>query len=101
MVIENISIPLPTEIDYLIGQNIINRKLFSYQLVLLVLTIGHLTGSLIAYSIGRWGDNFVHQKLKNNSKILKTQKKLIDWYNKYGEITVFLTRFIGYIRPWS
>lgn len=101
MLIENIGIPLPIEIGYLIGQNLINQGIYSYYLVLIVLTFGHLIGALIAYSLGRWGDNFIHRKLKNNAKVLEIQDKLIKWYDKYGDLTVFLTRFIGYVRPWS
>jgi len=101
MFIENIGIPLPTELGYILGQEMINMHRYSLEIVLLILTIGHLSGALIAYRIGRWGDSMVAKKLKENRKIVEVNEKLKKWYKKYGSITVFLTRFVGYVRPWS
>lgn len=101
MFIENIGIPLPTEIGYLIGQNLISQGLYSYPVVLIVLTLGHVLGSVVSYWIGRWGDSYVTRRLKSNKKIHEIHKKLENWYKKYGNWTVFLTRFVGYVRPWS
>lgn len=101
MVIENIGIPLPTEIGYLIGQDLASHNIYSYKMVILLLTAGHLLGSLISYGIGRWGDNVVSRKIEKTKKIVQIHEKLEKWYAKYGNFTVFLTRFIGYVRPWS
>ena len=101
MFIENIGIPLPTEIGYLIGQDLINRGAYSYPVVLSVLSLGHIIGSVISYRVGRLGDSYIAKKLKQTSKIRDVQTKLENWYKKYGNWTVFLTRFVGYVRPWS
>jgi membrane protein DedA with SNARE-associated domain len=101
MFIENIGIPLPTEIGYLISQDLINRKVHSYFLVLLILTFGHVFGSIVSYGVGRWGNGYVVEKLKERKKVQEVREKLEKWYKDYGNITVFATRFIGYVRPWS
>ncbi len=101
MLIENIGIPLPTEIGYLIGQNLINKGFESYLLVLTVLTLGHLTGATIAYGVGRWGDKLVTQRIMKWQKITRVHAKLHQWFQKYGNFAIFLTRFFGYVRPWS
>ncbi|HOX41662.1 MAG TPA: DedA family protein [bacterium] len=101
MMIENMGIPLPTEIGYLIGQDLIQRQVHSYPLVLAILTIGHVLGSVISFMAGRVGDNFVIERLKRNGRVQETHDKLESWYQKYGNLTVFLTRFVGYVRPWS
>jgi len=101
MFIENIGIPLPTEIGYLIGQNAINLKTHSYFLILFILTFGHLNGSLLSYWIGRSGNKYVTKKLQENSKIKQVKIRLEKWYAKYGNLTLFITRFVGYVRPWS
>ncbi len=100
MVIENLGIPLPTEIGYLICQNLITEKTYSYMFVVIILTAGHVLGALISYSIGRFGDRYVG-KLRKASKVKEVQGKLKKWYAKYGNVTIFLTRFVGYVRPWS
>ncbi len=101
MVIENIGIPLPTEIGYLIAQDLIVRGVFSYPFILFILTLGHVLGAVISYKIGLLGDNYINRKFKNNQKITLVHKKLEEWYKNYGSLTVFLTRFVGYVRPWS
>jgi membrane protein DedA with SNARE-associated domain len=101
MVIENLGIPLPTEIGYLVAREIVSLGLHSYIVVLLVLTLGHLTGSVISYEFGILSDNLIIKKLPHSNKIQKVNEKLKGWYKEYGTMTVFLTRFVGYVRPWS
>lgn len=101
MFIENIGVPLPTEIGYLIAQDLIARGIFSYGDVLFILTLGHLLGSLVSYGIGRYGDIYLRTRLRKNKKITEVHEKLEVWYGKNGDIAVFLTRFVGYVRPWS
>jgi len=101
MMVENLGIPLPTEIGYLIAREIIGEGTYSYILVLFILTLGHITGAVISYGAGIMGDNFVVAKLSKSSKIEQVDQKLKKWYSEYGTLTVFITRFIGYVRPWS
>ena len=101
MFIENIGIPLPTEIGYLIGREFINQGKYSYLLILTVVTAGHVVGSLISYGLGRWGDSRVSKRLRRTRKIVQVHEKLSKWYQKYGNLTIFLSRFVGYVRPWS
>jgi membrane protein DedA with SNARE-associated domain len=101
MLIENIGVPLPTEVGYLIGQDLVNTGRMDYFVVLAILTLGHLLGALISYFVGVYGGNFIKDKFKNNQKLNNVDRKVRRWYKKYGNITVFATRFVGYVRPWS
>jgi membrane protein DedA with SNARE-associated domain len=101
MFIENIGIPLPTEIGYLIAKEIITLGLHSYLTVLLILTLGHVVGSTVSYTIGILSDRLLFMKLSKSDKLEKTDAKLKKWFEKYGTITIFITRFVGYVRPWS
>lgn len=101
MFIENIGIPIPTEIGYLLGQQLINIGEYSFSTILLILTLGHLSGALVAYRIGLWGDSYVTKRIKKNTKVKEVHETLNQWYEKWGNLTVFLARFIGYVRPWS
>ena len=101
MLIENLGIPLPTEIGYLIARQIITENRNLYIPVLMILTLGHVVGAVISYGAGVMSDNFVIAKLSKSNKIKQIDQKLKKWYNQYGTLTVFLTRFVGYIRPWS
>jgi membrane protein DedA with SNARE-associated domain len=100
VVVENLGIPLPIEGSYVLAYLLIQRG-HSYLFMLLLLTAAHLTGSLVAYGVGYWGEGFLLRRFANNQEFLKTRRKLQDWYARYGALTVFATRFIGYVRPWS
>ncbi len=101
MFVENIGVPLPTEIGYLIARDLLEHQRYSYLFVLFILTLGHVVGSVVSYFIGRLGDNYIKSKLSKNENISKVHKKLEAWYSEYGNLTVFITRFVGYVRPWS
>ncbi|MCX6808044.1 MAG: DedA family protein [Candidatus Berkelbacteria bacterium] len=101
MIIENLGIPFPTEVGYLIAQNIINLQKLDYFVVLIILTLGHVIGAVISYRIGKFGDSKITKQIWKGPKIKAVHEKLTVWYQKYGTLTVFLTRFVGYVRPWS
>jgi membrane protein DedA with SNARE-associated domain len=97
VMIENLGIPLPTEPAYLVGQTLITNGTYSWPIVHGVLLAGHLTGATISYLAGRR----IAHKLKVHRDFTVTQKKIASWFDKYGLPTVFATRLIGYVRPWS
>jgi membrane protein DedA with SNARE-associated domain len=101
MALENLGIPLPTEIGYLLAQRQIEESLFRFWLMLLLLNGGHIFGASIAYALGFSGNNFVLKWLGRNAKFQRAYHKLKGWYQRYGSVTVFAIRFIGYLRPWS
>lgn len=99
--VENLGVPFPIEVGYLLGQQLISNNQSTWYFVILVLTFGHILGSVVSYIVGKICSNYASIKLEEGSKIQKVHKKLEAWYEKYGNITVFATRFIGYVRPWS
>ncbi|HWP96360.1 MAG TPA: VTT domain-containing protein [Syntrophomonadaceae bacterium] len=66
-----------------------------------VLTAAHLVGSTLAYGLGWWGDDWLTKHLDKSPRFIKTSQAIHKWYAKHGMVTVFATRFIGYVRPWS
>jgi len=101
MFIENIGVPIPTEFGYLAAIALLDKQSSNITFILFILTLGHLAGSCLAYSIGRKSDHWLHTWLKKHRKFEEVHLKLISWYSKYGAITTFACRFIGYVRPWS
>jgi len=101
MFIENMGIPLPTELGYLAAIWMIDRGQHSVAVVLVVLTAGHLCGSTLAYVIGHRGDSWLRRRFTGHSRLAQVHTRLVAWYGRYGPVTVFATRFIGYVRPWS
>lgn len=98
--LENTGIPFPTEAAYIYAVVLIEQG-HSYWLLLAILVAGHVIGSSAAYAMGYWGEIFLTNRFGNKEKFAKTDEWLHRWYSKYGAVTVFITRFVGYVRPWS
>jgi len=96
----NLGIPFPIEATYLLASNRIQNGQ-SYWLWLLLLTAGHLCGSMIAYAIGWWGEGYLIRYFRKQDGFARAHDAIHGWYERYGSYTVFASRFIGYVRPWS
>lgn len=101
MILENIGLPIPTEIGFLVAQELVNKNIVNFYLAVTIITLGHQVGSLISYWLGISGRHWIVNKLRHNQRLIKTEQKVTYWYQKYGIATVLLGRWIGYIRPWS
>lgn len=101
LVLENVGVPFPSAIVYLYGTGLVQRNGYSYWYLIILFSSAHIMGSLLAYYLGLAGNVFVSKKLTSSSKVTKTKYKIEAWYKKYGSISSFFVRFIGYVRPWS
>jgi len=100
LVIENIGIPFPVEAAYLVASEMIKHGQ-SYYFWLILLTAGHLCGSMISYGIGWWGEEYLMKRFSAKPGFIKASNSIHKWYQHYGSYTIFATRFIGYVRPWA
>lgn len=101
MVVENLGIPIPTEIGFIVAQGLIIKGTLDYFSATLIITAGHIVGATIAYYIGFLGGKGLNRHFQNNAKWLITKERITAWYHKWGNITIFATRNFGYVRPWS
>lgn len=101
MLVENLGVPFPTEVGFLVTQGLIEDHAIFYPLAVAILTLGHIVGASIAYAIGRWGDKSLQHFFAKNSRLHSSKKRLESWYAKWGSLTIFLTRIFGYVRPWA
>ncbi|MGI0092449.1 MAG: DedA family protein [Nitrososphaerales archaeon] len=99
MVMESATLPIPSEVVLPLAGYLVFLGQINFWVAVLVASIGSLVGTMIDYSIGyylgrpailRYGSY-----LKLNEKHLVTSEK---WFNKYGNITVLLARFVPLIR---
>jgi membrane protein DedA with SNARE-associated domain len=101
--VESCGIPFPTEAAFIASNLLIVENRASLSLVIFVLTFSQLVGSTLAYFLGSLIRKGVISRFHGmeGSKINEVNEKVIKWYHKYGLMTVFATRLIGYVRPWS
>ncbi len=100
MIVENLGIPLPTEVCYIVGQPIILSGAITQIDLFVVILVGKTLGSIITYYLGRFFSGKI-KHLDNHSGLKKSQQVFAKWMDKYGSFAVFLSRVIGYVRPWS
>lgn len=99
MVMESMVFPVPSEAVMPFAGFLVVSGKFSMPLVILVSTLGSITGSLVSYAIGYWGEIGF---LKTHGKFflidMDELKATERFFKKYGEVTIFISRFIPVIR---
>jgi membrane protein DedA with SNARE-associated domain len=90
MVIENIGIPLPSEIILPYAGYLAYLGRFNFWVVVIVSTFASLVGSLITYFIAFFGGNYFFERYGKYVGITERELHLAnEWFEKYGEIFVF------------
>jgi membrane protein DedA with SNARE-associated domain len=99
MVMESMVFPVPSEAVMPFAGFLIAEAKFTFAMVIAASTAGSIVGSLLSYWIGRYGgrpfiDRFGKFFLLNRDDLTATEK----FFNRYGEATIFICRFIPVVR---
>ncbi len=99
MVMESMVIPIPSELVLPFAGFLISRGDFSFLSVMIASSLGSIVGSLISYYMGKYGGNaFVINFGKYVLLDEQDLKKAEQWFEKRGEYTIFISRFIPVVR---
>ena len=101
MMLESFGIPMPSEAVYVAGQGMVLSNTATYTNVFLVVLLGKTAGSVISYWVGRFFAGKIKRAERRIPRIWRAQKVFSLWMMKYGSAAVFISRLVGYIRPWS
>lgn len=101
MFVENLGIPLPTELGFIAGQTMIVSGRASYFSVFLISLIGKTAGSVLTYFAGRYFADKIKHIHEKSSRLKRSQEIFARWMKKYGDLAVFISRLVGYVRPWA
>jgi len=100
MVFENLGLPMPTEIGFLVGQSMVSTSSLNYLELFFIILSGKTLGSVVTYLAGKhFADNV--RFMNRHQGLKRAQDKFAQWMKRYGNFTVFISRLIGYVRPWS
>lgn len=102
MTLESALIPIPSEAVIPFTGFLAYMGEMNIWLIVLVSTLANLTGSIIAYFIGKYlGRGFVRRYGKY--VLLNTgHLQLVEgWFNKYGSLTVLFSRMLPLIRTYN
>ena len=99
MVLESMVFPAPSELIMPFAGYIAYQGNFNLVFVIVISTIGSITGSLFSYYIGKkWGYNLVESYGKYFLVTHEDLKKTVSWFSRRGEITIFLSRLVPVVR---
>jgi membrane protein DedA with SNARE-associated domain len=101
MTLESACIPIPSEATMLFaGFNVANGE-YSLLAATLVGAVANLVGSWIAYAVGYFGR--IELVERHGRKLHVSPKHLAQadrWFERHGEITVFVTRMLPIVRTF-
>lgn len=101
MMIESAGIPAPSEIIMPFSGYLVFQGQFNLFIVALVGALANLAGSLIAYAIGYVGGRPLIEKFGRYILFSKHDLDLTEkYFNKYGTLTVFLSRLLPVVRTY-
>ena len=101
MLAESACIPIPSEATMLFAGFGVSHGRFSLVAITIAGVVGNLVGSWIAYAVGYYGrtelvEQHAHKLHINRSHIAWADR----WFDRYGEVTVLLTRMIPLVRTF-
>ncbi len=99
MILESMVFPVPSEAVMPFAGFLIAEGKFTLIGVIFFSTLGSIIGSLLSYYIGLYGgkpflEKFGKYFFLDHEELITTEK----FFNKYGSITIFISRFIPIIR---
>jgi len=99
MALESTIFPIPSETVMPFAGFLITTGTFTFLGVILASTLGSLAGSLFSYYLGKKGGyplvkKFGKYLLLDESHLAWTE----EWFGKYGEKTIFISRFVPVVR---
>lgn len=101
MVLENMNIPIPSEIILGFAGFLVSQNIFSFWPTVIIGTIAGIAGSLLSYYMGFKGSRGLI--LKHTAKGGLGAKKLIaakDWFENYGAVAILTGRLLPGVRTF-
>lgn len=102
---ESALIPIPSEITMTFAGYLTTLGKFNLYAVILVGALANLFGSVLAYWLGFWGEEYlVRNLIKKYGKWILISEHEYDnsekWFRKYGEKIVFFSRVLPVVRTF-
>jgi len=99
MVMESMVFPVPSEAVMPFAGFLVAEQKFTFILVIIISTLGSIIGSLISYAIGYFGEHAIIHKYGKFFLLDKEEFEATErFFDRYGEATVFISRFIPVVR---
>lgn len=99
--LEYANVPLPSEIVLpMVGFLVANEYIGFFEALFVSILAGTI-GCVLNYLLGKYfGDPLVRRVIKNNEKLKKSLSESLKWIDKYGSLSVMISRVIPLIRTF-
>lgn len=104
MFLESALVPIPSEITMPFAGYLASQGKIGFWEVVFVGGTANLTGSLLVYWLGSWGQEYVHQWIRKYGKFLLITVHEVEtaerWFRSHGEIIAFTSRLLPVVRTF-
>lgn len=101
MALESACIPIPSEVIMPFAGYLVSTGRFSLFWVIILGAFGNLIGSIVAYFVGFYGGRPLIERFGKYILIRKEELDRADnFFNKYGNLSVFFSRLLPIIRTF-
>ncbi|MFN2614242.1 MAG: DedA family protein, partial [Actinomycetota bacterium] len=90
---------VPGETFAILAGVLAQRGSLSVQWLIVAAIIGAILGDSIGFAIGRYFDRHRDAKLLRKLWTPEREKRVGKWFDAHGGVTIFIGRFIGFLRP--
>ena len=95
--LENFVPPIPADVIVAFGSFLAARKGESPVATTIAVVVGNVGGALVMFMLGRrFGAEWIHRKLRLRGE--GAEKRVRDWYGRFGLPALFLSRFLPGVR---
>ncbi|HYG60027.1 MAG TPA: DedA family protein [Symbiobacteriaceae bacterium] len=96
---EGVGLPVPAELLFIGAAVMVHNGTASLGKVILVATLGNATGALLGFMLAYWGGPpLVRRVVRATGLKPGAMEEVAAFFARYGPVTIFLSRFIGFIR---
>lgn len=97
--LEGLGLPLPAELLFIAAGAGAERGAVSLPLVVVTAAAGNTVGSTVGYLVAYWGGPPLIRRIFRMFGIKDAAiSRVEEFFNRYGPTTVFISRFVGFIR---
>ena len=97
--VEGLGLPIPAELLFIPAGFLVHSRNLAFFSVVLSATLGGLAGNLTGYTMARFGGTSLVRRYGAYIKLGESQLDQVrEWFSRYGGKTIFVSRFVGFIR---
>lgn len=97
MTLESALLPVPSEVTMPFAGSLVSTGVFNFWLLVAVGALANLVGSLLAYGLGYWGEEYIAKLKFIRQKDFEAARKL---FIRFGDPIVFAGRVLPVIRTY-